>query len=118
MLSFCVALCANVLIYTGLAFMDARLLPSWSSMATAYDATGRGTRLVMMAFLAGLPANMMFSWCFKESGAAIGGMCILATTALALLGNTVMMGTEIAPRTVAAALSVLAATAWFGYEAN
>ena len=114
--SIAASLAGNLLIFVGLAFVNGVLLPSM--LSSLYGATGTTTRNLMITLACALPANAVFAWCYREAGPTMAGMAQMSTLAIVIIGNVALLGHAIPARAWPAALALLAAAAWFGWEAG
>jgi hypothetical protein len=109
------ALLANGLIYVGLAWVNAQLLPG--VLGPLYNGTPVFARLVVMQAIAGLPAGWLLSRVYTlvspgTAGAAVFGTLFLVLSAKAAL----LQGAWPGGRPLAAVAITIAAARWAAHE--
>ena len=108
------SLTANALIYSGLAFGNGTLLPTW--LNSIYAATSVLTRMVIMLPLFALPANLLFGYCFRMASPGMATACVMATAAVVACANAMLLNGSFGFRPVVAGAVLVLAAVWFGVE--
>ena len=106
----------NVLIFVGLAFVNGFFFSS--ALSYVYSSTSLGVRNLIMALLIALPANVVFAWCYRETGPVLAGMAQISTLTLVIMANSALLGHALSGRAWLAAAALLVAAAWFGWEVS
>lgn len=104
------ALLGNAMIYAGIAFINAQLLPAW--LGPVYDTSEVWHRAWLMLVLA-LPANFLFSAVFRSVPPMSASMVIIATLVVVLAAKSLLLaGQWPSARLLVAIAAVLASCLW------
>lgn len=110
-----VALFANIMIYLGIAFVNAQLLPT--VLSGVYEQASLWMRVLIMSVVTAPLANYLFSVVYKKAGADHAGMIIISTLTLVLIGKAVLIhGGGLNIRVVLAAIVLIGAALWMAFE--
>ena len=109
------ALTATGAVYTGVAFINAQLLPAW--LDSVYAATGAFTRAMIFLVLLATPANFMISGVYRLTDPGIAAVLLTASLAIVLTAKALLLGVDgLGWRTGAAALATALSLIWLSWE--
>jgi hypothetical protein len=113
--AFLLGLAGNALIYSGLAFINAKLFPA--PLSFLYGNTGIATRTLIMTLTFAALANYMISTIYRLVDPACAGMAILVSVILVVVAKTLILGEGTLDLRLALAVAALAGCAvWVNFE--
>lgn len=98
LIPFVLNVIGNSIIFVGILFMSARLMPS--VLTTFYENSTAFTRLLIATIICFMPANLLISFIYKNNSACVAGVtnimsAVLVVTTVAILADNIKINASI-----------------------